>query len=65
LLFTQLDAIAGQARTTLLAVLTGRIGAALDGALVSKTLLAFQKELLAFTTTLTAFGIKITSHDLP
>jgi hypothetical protein len=43
-------------------MLARRIGAALDSAFVSETLLAFQEKLLAFAAALTAFGIKITSH---
>jgi len=46
-------------------VLARRIGAALDGTLVSETLLAFEEELFAFAAALTALGIKITSHDFP
>jgi hypothetical protein len=38
-------------------VLPGRVGAALDGALVGKALLAFQEELLAFPAALAALGV--------
>src|SRR5690606_19112234 len=62
LLFTQLHAVARQTLTGALAMLTRRIGAALDGALVGETLFGLQKQLFAFATALTALGIEITSH---
>jgi hypothetical protein len=43
-------------------MLTWGVGTALNGALVSKTLLTLEEEFFAFTATLTAFRIEITSH---
>src|SRR5215213_7773527 len=61
LLFTQLLAVVGKARTALLAVLAGCIRATLDRALVGEALLAFEVELLALAAAMTAF-IQISGH---
>src|SRR3970282_2539001 len=57
LLFAQLLAVVGQARAAFLAVLAGRVGAALDGALVGKALLRLEEQLLAFPAALAALGV--------
>ena len=43
-------------------MLTRRVGAALYGTLVGKTLLALKKKLLAFTPALAALGIEVSGH---
>jgi len=43
-------------------VLSGRVGAALDGALVGEALLALQKKLLAFSAALAAFRVKVSGY---
>src|SRR5262249_49987290 len=62
LLLAQLLAVVGQARARLLAMLAGRVAAALDGALVGEALLALQEELLALPAALPALGVEISSH---
>ena len=57
LLLAQLLAVVGQALAALLAVLARRVGAALDRALVSKALLAFEEQFLALAAALAAFGV--------
>jgi len=52
-----LHTVPGQALTGLLAMLTGGVGTALNGAFVSKAFLAFQEKLFTFPTALTAFSI--------
>src|SRR5262249_47040637 len=61
LLLAQLDAVPGQPRI-LLAVLSRRVVAALDGALVGEAFLALQEELLAFPAALPAFRVEISGH---
>lgn len=58
LLFTQLDGVVAQFFTGA-AMLTGRVGAAVKGALVGEATVALQQELRAFTTAQTTFGIII------
>src|SRR5207244_5518246 len=61
LLFPELNAVAREPRV-FLAMLPGRIVAALDRALVGKTFVAFEEKLLALTAALTAFCVKISRH---
>src|SRR4051794_2103281 len=65
LLLAQLDPVLGLLLATT-AVVAGRVGAALDAALVGQAALALEEELLAFTTALLALGAGISSHsELP
>ena len=61
LLFAQLRAVVGTAQI-FLAVLAGRVRAALNGTLVGEALLAFEEELLAFPAALAAFRVKVSGH---
>src|SRR5262249_27513410 len=61
LFFTQLHAVARQARL-LLAVLAGRIGAMIDRTLFGIAFLALEEELLALAAALPALGIEISGH---
>src|SRR6185436_18239177 len=61
LLLAQLLAVVGEARAALLAVLAGRVGAALHRALVGEALLALEVELLAFAAAMTAL-VEILGH---
>jgi hypothetical protein len=45
-------------------VLAGRVGTALDGALVGEALLALEEELLALAAALAALGVGIPGHVL-
>src|SRR3954454_17547620 len=62
LLLAQLDPVLGLLRATT-AVVAGRVGAALDAALVGQAALTLEEELLAFTTALLALGAGISSHS--
>ena len=57
LFLAQLLAVIREALAALLAVLAWRIGAALDGAFVGKTFLAFEEQFLALATALAAFWV--------
>ena len=62
LLFTQLDGVVAQFFTGA-TMLTGRVGAAVKGALVGEATVALQQELRTFTTAQTTFGIIIFGQD--
>jgi len=61
LLLAQLLAVIRHARTALLAVLSGRVRAALHRTLVGEALLALEEELLAFTAAVPAL-VEVLRH---